>query len=74
VSFSGGGAGRRGECGTKTRYHSRGAALQGLAWMVANLGSYEPAYKVKECTVKKCGGWHVSHRLPKDRKGKRFEK
>lgn len=73
MSFTGGGMGRRGACATKKGYPSREVAEKVADFMAANYGSYREGLQIRLCPYKGCGQWHISHRIGKDRKGRRWE-
>lgn len=73
MSFTGGGVGRRGACTTKKGYQSRHVAEKAADFMAENYGFYRPGLQIKLCPYKGCGLWHISHKIGKDRKGRRWE-
>lgn len=71
MAFTGGGMGRRGACKTKNGYITRELGERAADRMAAR-GAYRPGLQVKRCGYKACQLWHVSHKIGKDRKGRRW--
>lgn len=73
MSFTGGGMGRRGACLTKKGFPTKEAAERTADLIADRYGAYRPGLQIKLCPYKGCGKWHISHKIGKDRKGRRWE-
>lgn len=74
MSFTGGGVGRRGACTTKAGYPTYAVAAKVADKMAERYGSYREGLQIKRCPYKGCGLWHISHKIGKDRKGRRWQR